>query len=448
MLNLRRHKTFPHGVHPPEPPWGKARTRELPIRRFPFAPFLVLLLSQHAGRPAVPVVREGEEVQRGQPVAAAGGFVSAPIHAPATGIIRKIGHALDMNGKMAPAIVLEPFPGSEQQVAWGTPVDVEALSGAQIVASIQQMGMVGLGGAAFPAHVKFTPPKGKQVDTLIVNGCECEPYLTADHRVMLEYPDEVLLGTRLVKKALGARQAILAIEDNKPDAAALYRERLDGAGAVRVEVLATKYPQGAEKMLTKALLNREIPSGGLPADIGVMVSNVTTLAEIGTLLPRGQGLIERVITIGGHGVERPGNYLVPVGTPLQFILEQVGMTGPGREVVFGGPMMGKGVAFLETPITKGVSGILVLDAGELVPAQKVYPCIRCAQCVESCPMHLNPSSLGLLASRYAFDAMAESFHLFDCFECGCCSYVCPAHIPLVQLFRGAKEVLRERKAAG
>ena len=445
MLSLRRHKTFAHGVHPPE---VKGATRHRPIRRFPFAPFLVLLLSQHAGKPAKAIVREGQEVMRGQPIAEADGFVSAPIHAPATGVIRKIGFALDAGGKMAPAIVLEPFPGSDQEMTWGEPVDVERLAPGEIVRRIQDMGMVGLGGAAFPAHVKFTPPKGERVDTLIVNGCECEPYLTADHRVMLENPEQVLAGTRLVKKALGAKRAIIAIESNKPDAVAAFRGLPTLNGNVSVEVLETKYPQGAEKMLTAALLNREIPSGGLPAQVGVMVSNVTTVAEIGTLLPLGRGLIERVITVGGKGVTRPGNYLMPVGTPLSFVLEQVGVKGEAREVLFGGPMMGKGVAFIETPITKAVSGVLVMTAPELPRTRRIHPCIKCAQCVSVCPMHLNPAMLGILARTDAFETMADSYHLFDCFECGCCAFVCPAHIPLVQHFRVAKEMVRELRAAG
>ncbi|MEE8436024.1 MAG: electron transport complex subunit RsxC [bacterium] len=468
MFSLHRFKTFPHGVHPPQ---VKAATCGHPIRRFPFAPFLVLLLSQHAGKPAQPIVREGQEVTRGQPVAEADGFVSAPIHAPATGVIVKIGTALDTGGKMAPAIVLKPFPGSDQQMAWGTPVDVNQLTPGEIIARIQEMGMVGLGGAAFPAHVKFTPPEGCTIDTLIVNGCECEPYLTADHRVMLEFPAEVLLGTRLVQKALGARRAIIAVESNKPDAVRALQALLashggggdsgagdsgdggeDGSrrdnGGISVEVLETKYPQGAEKMLTLALLGRAIPSGKLPPHVGVMVSNVTTLAEIGALLPRGQGLIERVITIGGRGVERPGNYLMPIGTPLGFICDQVGMRGQAREVILGGPMMGRGVAFLETPVTKGVSGILVLTDAELPRARRVYPCIKCAECLKACPIHLNPSMLGALAAKQSFETMADSYHLFECFECGCCSYVCPANIPLVQLFRVAKTHLRRLKAAG
>lgn len=468
MLNFHRLKSFPHGVHPPD---IKAATSQKPIRRFPFAPFLVLLLSQHAGKPARPVVREGQEVARGQPVAEADGFVSAPIHAPATGVIKKIGPALDASGKMAPAIVLEPYPGSGQEMAWGEPVDWERLAPHEIVNKIQDMGMVGLGGAAFPAHVKFTPPKGQHIDTLIINGCECEPYLTADHRVMLESPEDVLLGTRMVQKALGAERAVIAIESNKPDAAEVLSQLLSsqnlssqkngkGSGAngngakgngandsVSVEMLETKYPQGAEKMLTKALLGREIPSAGLPAAVGVMVSNVTTVAEIGALLPLGQGLTERVITIGGQGVERPGNYLMPVGTPLSFVLEQVGIQGQAREVLFGGPMMGKGIAFLETPITKGVSGILVMTKPELPSEGKIFPCIKCAECVNVCPMHLNPFMLGALARISAHGEMAETYHLFDCFECGCCAYVCPAHIPLVQQFRVAKTLLRQAKGA-
>ena len=445
MLSWHRHKTFSHGIHPSD---AKASTAHLPIRRFPFAPFLVMLLSQHAGKPARPIVREGQEITRGQKIAEADGFVSVPIHAPATGVIKKIGRALNTDGRMAPAIIIEPFPGASQERIPDRVVDTDALEPAEIIGKIQEMGMVGLGGAAFPAHVKFTPPEGASIDTLIVNGCECEPYLTADHRVMLEHTGEVLLGTRLVKKALGAEQAIIAIESNKPDAAKIFRERLNGNGDIRVEVLETRYPQGAEKMLTKALLGREIPSGGLPAQVGVMVSNVTTLAEIGMLMPKGQGLIERVITITGEGVKRPGNYLMPLGTPLNFILDQVELAEGAREVLFGGPMMGKGVAWLETPITKGVSGILVMKGNNRNGGERIYPCIRCGECLNVCPMHLNPSQMGALARKQRFEEMADQFHLFDCFECGCCSWVCPAHIPLVQQFRVAKGALREWRAAG
>jgi electron transport complex protein RnfC len=298
--------------------------------------------------------------------------------------------------------------------------------------------------------VKFTPPEGKKIELLIVNACECEPYLTADDQVMRESSDDIIAGTLLALRALEAKRAIIAIESNKPEAIAIMTQAAEGYENISVEACETKYPQGAEKMLTRALLNKDIPSGGLPADIGVMASNVTTLAEIGALLPIKQGIIERVITITGHGVEKPGNYLIPIGTPLNFILEHVGLKEDASEVVLGGPMMGKGASFLETPITKGVSGIVVLTKAELgkqAEPQKIYPCIKCAECVEACPIHLNPSKLGILARKNEFQTMEEDYHLYDCFECGCCSYVCPSNIPLVQYFRIAKQVQRERRAA-
>ncbi|RMD87056.1 MAG: electron transport complex subunit RsxC [Candidatus Dadabacteria bacterium] len=440
--------TFSHGVHPPG---RKEITSGSSIKRFPFAPYLILLLSQHAGKPAVPVVREGQEVTRGDLVARADGFISAPIHAPATGIIRAIGRALDFDGKMAPAIFLEPYPGSPQVRPKGNPVDIEDLSPSEIVDRIKNMGMVGLGGAAFPTHVKFCPPEGKKIDTLIVNGCECEPYLTADDVVMREQSEDVVLGIRLALKALGASRAYVAIEDNKPEAIRKMKEAVRGFENIEVAVFKTKYPQGAEKMLTRALLGKDIPSGGLPADIGVMVSNVATLAEIGALLPYGHGIIERVVTMSGKGITKPGNYLIPIGTPLEFVLSHVGMKEDAAAVIFGGPMMGKGAVYLEAPITKGTSGIVVLSKEELGDRRdeaKIYPCIRCAECVNVCPIHLNPSKLGLLAKNYRFDVMEEKYHLFDCFECGCCSYVCPSNIPLVQYFRLAKQVQRERRSQG
>jgi electron transport complex protein RnfC len=418
----------------------------MPIRRFPFPEHLFIHMSQHLGAPAKPTVFEGQEVLRGQLIAESQGFVSVPYHSPATGKVEKITSVLNFDGKMTPAIVIAPYPASPQDVIVERDVDPDALDEKGIIAEIQKMGMVGLGGAAFPTHVKLAPPEGKTVETLILNGCECEPYLTSDHRVMLEYPDRIIAGAKLVRRALGAREVVIAIESNKPDAIERMQKAADGLDGYSVVPLKTKYPQGAEKMLTRALLNKDIPSGGLPADIGVVCSNIATVAEIGHLLPHGQGLIERVVTISGRGVKNPGNYMIPIGTPLNHVLDHVGLTVDASEVIFGGPMMGKAVAYMETPITKGVSGIVVMTQDELPKVKKVHNCIKCGECLLACPIHLNPSRLGLLAKVREFDVMADEFHLFDCFECGSCSWVCPSNIPLVQYFRLAKQMVREQKA--
>jgi len=438
-----RLKTFSHGVHPPE----TKITSEAKIRRFPFASELTVLLSQHIGRPAKAIVFKGQEVVRGERIAEADGLMSIPLFAPATGVVSEVGESINADGVMTPSISIKPFPASEQIVHHKKPLDIDSLNSAELVSAIQNIGMVGLGGAAFTTHVKFSPPEDKTIETFIVNGCECEPYLTADHRMMLEYPEDVITGIKIILKITGAQRAIIATESNKQDAADLLKETARGDDRISVEVLKTKYPQGAEKLLTRALLGKDVPSGGLPVDIGVVVSNVTTVAEIGALLPMGCGVIERVITISGRGVSKPGNYRVPIGTPLDFVLTKAGLNDQARQVVFGGPMMGKSVSFLGTPITEGVTSIVVLSESELVQGtHKIHACIQCAECVNSCPIHLNPSKLGRLARKSRFDEMGEEYNLFDCFECGSCSYVCPSHIPLVQMFRIAKKVIRSKSS--
>jgi electron transport complex protein RnfC len=356
-------------------------------------------------------------------------------------------------GPKTESIVIDVYQGDSQEVLYEAPRDLERLSPAEIFQAVQDCGMVGQGGAAFPSHVKLKLPEGKAVDTLVVNGCECEPYLTCDHRIMLEQTADVLAGARIVMRGLGVGRAMIGVEDNKMDAVKALRgliekdaERNRGISAHAVQ---TKYPQGAEKMLIESLLHRQVPTGGLPMDVGVVVFNVGSLAQLGQLLPRGRGHIERVLTVSGPGVERPGNYLTPVGTPVRFLLEQAGVKPGRREVILGGPMMGMAVSSLDVPVTKAMSGLVVMgaevDDGDLKP-RPVYPCIRCARCVEACPMHLNPSTLGLLAAKRQYQTMAEDFHLADCFECGCCSYVCPSNIPLVQYFRIAKAINREQAA--
>jgi electron transport complex protein RnfC len=438
--------TFSHGIHPKE---NKHFTAHIPIRRLPFSPELVLPLAQHFGAPSEPLVHPGQEVVRGEPIAKAAGFMSVPLHAPATGKIKSIELMPTAKGPRTLSIILEVYPGDSQEIRYYEERDVDSMTSKEIIQAVQDTGLVGLGGAAFPTHVKLSPPKEHNVHTVLINGCECEPFLTTDHRVMLEQTEDLIVGTRIFMKALGAEKAIIGTEDNKLDAVEAIQAKLPTDGSITVQAVRTKYPQGAEKMLAKALLGLEIPSGGYPSSVGVGVFNAASTAELGALLPMSQGVIERVVTITGPGIEKPGNYLVALGTPLRFILNQLGFTGAVQHLILGGPMMGGTVSSLDVPITKGTGGLLVLTEKDTRGQidQAAYPCISCGHCVEACPMHLNPCELGKLAYKHRYETMAESFHLNDCFECGCCSYVCPSSIPLVQYFRISKSSNREKAKA-
>ncbi|MCS5491024.1 electron transport complex subunit RsxC [Algoriphagus limi] len=442
MLTINRH-TFKHGIHPPE---NKDETNGLPIRQFSFAPLIILPVAQHIGKPSKIIIREGQEVVRGQKLAESDGFLSVPLHSPASGIIRKIANVPTLSGKMTTGIYLEPFPSSTQEILEGDPIDLETATPEEILLGIQEAGIVGLGGAAFPTHAKLKIPEGKHCETLIINGIECEPYLTTDHRVMLEQPDDIFMGIRYLMKATGAKQTIIGIEANKQDAAEFLASKLTGKEPISVQVVPVKYPQGAEKMLITALMGKEVPSGGLPIDVHAVVVNVATTAEIGRLLPHGRGIQERVITITGPGVKKKGNYLIPIGTPLRYVLEQVGVDESISEVYMGGPMMGVAVGNLDISIVKGTSGIVVFNQKQVHRSAQVYPCIKCGACVDACPLSLNPSKLGILAKFESYDKMAEEYNLMDCFECGSCSFVCPSHIPLVQYFRLSKSIVRKRKS--
>lgn len=435
--------TFSHGIHPPE---NKHFTAHKPIQRLPFAPELILPLSQHFGAPSIPLVRPGQEVVRGEPIAKADGFMSVPLHAPATGRIKSISLMPSARGPRTECIVLEVYPGDSQEIRYYEERDVESMSPRAIVDAVKETGLVGLGGAAFPTHVKLSPPKEHQVHTVLINGCECEPFLTTDHRVMLEQTEDLIRGTRILMRALGAQKAVIGTEDNKLDAVEAIAAKLPADGSIEVRAVKTKYPQGAEKMLAKALIGVEIPSGSYPSSVGLGVFNVASTAELGALLPVSQGVIERVVTVTGPGIDRPGNYTVAIGTPLRFILNQLGFKGRAGHLIMGGPMMGGTVSSLDVPITKGCGGVLVLTekdtSGKIDQAS--YPCISCGHCVEACPMHLNPCQLGKMAYKHRYEEMAADFHLNDCFECGCCSYVCPAGIPLVQYFRISKSANREK----
>ncbi|MDO8934171.1 MAG: electron transport complex subunit RsxC [Rhodocyclaceae bacterium] len=445
ILNYFRGETFARGIHPPQ----HKETADMAIRRLPFAPRLIVHLSQQVGRPARPLVKIGEEVLRGQPIAAAEGFISVPHHAPASGVVEDIRLHPTTNGPWGPAIIIRVHQASTQEVLWQQPQDLSALDADGLVKAVQDTGIVGLGGGVFPTHAKLKVPKEWPVDTIVVNGCECEPYLTSDHRIMVEKPAALIAGIRIAQQLLGGPRAIIGVEDNKMDAVEAIRRHLPGDGSISVEAVPTKYPQGAGEMLIKTLTGREVPPDARAYTTGAYVQNVATLATMGELMPQGRGFIERVITVAGPAVKKPGNYLVPIGTPLRFLLECVGASDASLEVVFGGPMMGQAVASLDTPITKGVSGILVFRGRDIAErtGRKTYPCIKCGECVESCPMGLNPSTLGMLAAKREYETMADNYRLGACFECGSCTYVCPANIPLVQQFRVAKQVLRGRTRA-
>ncbi len=441
MFNFSKN-TFKHGVHPPE---HKDDTCTMKIKQFPFAPVMIIPMAQHLGAPSQVVVKEGQEVSRGQLIAKANGYMSVPIHAPVSGVIKKIGLVHTLSGNRCEGIYLEAFPFSGQEVPAGHGVDWRTSNQDEILAGVQQAGIVGLGGAAFPTHVKLKVPDGKKCEVLMLNGIECEPFLTTDHRVMLEQSSDIFMGIRYLLRSTEAERVIIGIEANKLDAAEHLQNNIPEGLPVEIKVVPVKYPQGAEKMLIKSVLDREVPSGGLPIDVGVVVVNIATCAEIGRLLPYGHGIQERVVTITGPGVKKKGNYLIPIGTPLRFALEEVGVADNISEVYMGGPMMGMSVSNLDISITKGTSGIVVFTEGETKKQGKPMACIKCGACVQACPMSLNPSRMGILAKHQAYQEMLDQEHIMDCFECGSCAYVCPSNIPLVQYFRQSKSSIRKQK---
>lgn len=433
---------FRHGVHPPE---EKGLTRELPIRRMPYPDELVLPLRQHAGKPATLCVAVGDHVERGDKVGEADGFMSVPIHASAAGTVTAVEWWPHPDGTMAQSVRITVDRFAPQIARERLVPSWEGLTRAAVVHAVQEAGVVGLGGAAFPTHVKLTPPNDCGIATLIVNGAECEPYLTSDHRTMVEYPRRVQFGIRVMMHALEAARCVIGVEKNKPDAIKALRDTAPGDLDVSVLPLTVKYPQGAEKMLIKAVTGVEVPSGQLPAATGVLVQNVGSVAAIAEVFETGLPLIERIVTVSGHGIRRPANLIVPVGTKLRDLLAFCGgVTPDGAEVIVGGPMMGLAQANLDAPVTKGTTGVVVLARSETRSA-RVYPCIHCGRCLEACPVFLNPSLLGDLARVGRYDEMAE-LHLAECMLCGSCAYVCPSNIPLSQLFQASKLALRRRPA--
>ena len=434
-------KTFPTGgVHPPE----NKLTAAIPIEYLPVPPSVVIPLSQHIGAPAVPVVSKGDYIRTGQVIGTGKGFVSANIHSSVSGKVNKIDFVSDSGGFKQNAVYIDA-EGDE----WLDTIDRSkeikreiSLSGEDIIKKCLESGIVGLGGATFPSHVKLSVPTGKKCEVLIINGVECEPYLTSDHRLMLEKGEEVLVGVTILMKALNVSRAMIGIENNKPDAIGHMSELASSFSGISVHPLKVKYPQGAEKQLIKALTGREVPSGKLPLDVGAVVHNVGTAFAVYEAVQKNKPLFERVVTVTGTFVSKPGNYIVRTGTSLSLLIEAAGGIPENTgKIINGGPMMGKAVSNTDVPVVKGMSGVILVPFGESV-RKETEPCIRCAKCVEACPLNLEPYLLMTLSERSLFER-AENERITDCMECGSCSYTCPASRPLLDYIRlGKSTVIR------
>ncbi|GAB4407182.1 MAG: electron transport complex subunit RsxC [Thermodesulfovibrionales bacterium] len=430
--------TFRGGIHPPD---KKGLAKDSPIVQARIPQRVIILFSQHTGAPCKPVVSIGQEVKKGELIGEPGGFVSAPVHSSVSGKVVALGEFPNAMGRMVTAAVIEN-DGREEWTALRDNPDYMSLQPDAIKERIRAAGIVGLGGAAFPTAVKLSPPKEKPIDTVIINGAECEPYLTADYRLMLERPDEIIEGLKILMKTLGVNKGYVGIEDNKPDAIEVMRSASKNEPDIEVHSLEVKYPQGAEKMLIKAITGREVPPRGLPMDVGVVVQNVGTAFAVYEAVRYGKPLIERVVTVTGEGIKRPSNLMVRIGTPIAELIEECGgFTDSAGKVIAGGPMMGFALPSLDIPVTKGTSGILVIPEGEVVHAEDFRPCIRCGRCIDVCPMGLMPSVLSILSEKGHYEDTKE-YNLFDCFECGSCAFVCPSKRPIVHLIRLAKSLVK------
>lgn len=423
------------GVHPPE---GKITSGKA-IETFPIGTEMVFMASQHLGAPSEVLVAKGDKVLVGQPIAKATGFVSAQLHSSVSGTVTKIDKVVDASGYPKPAIYIT-VEGDE----WMPEIDRSEtlvrecnLDPKAIIDLVSQAGIVGMGGATFPAHVKLSVPPGKTTEYLIINGVECEPFLTSDHRLMLEKPEELLVGILILRKALGNPKTVVGIERNKMDAINLLIEKAKNFEGIEIQPLIVKYPQGGEKQLIEAVTKREVPAGKLPIDVGCVVQNVGTAFAVYEAVQKHKPLFERVVTVTGPSLTQPGNFMVRVGTPISKLLEAAGgLPEDTGKVISGGPMMGKALKNIDAPVTKGTSGILVLPK-KLAERKTPDSCIRCSKCSQGCPMGLEPWLLYKLGQGSDTEWM-EREDIMSCIECGCCSFTCPANLPLLDYIRLGK----------
>ncbi len=438
-------KTFKGGVHPNE---HKELTEHLAFEVMPNPKQIIIPLNQHLGKPAKPIVKKGDVVKVGTLLAEADGFISAAIHSSVSGKVTKITKNANVLGVPKDAIVIECSENNEYEFL--EPLDFNSVTAEEIRERVKVAGIVGQGGASFPTYVKLSPPPDKVIEAVILNGCECEPYLTRDNRLMIERTEEVLKGLVLIMRALNVKRGVVGIEDNKPEAIHIMKQAVVDYENITVEVVKTKYPQGAEKILIKAVTGKEVPPGKLPMDVGVVIQNISTSVAIYEAVAKGIPLTNAPLTVSGLGINEPKNLLVPVGTSLADVIEYCGgVKETAKKVVVGGPMMGVAQYDFSAPVMKATSGILVLTEEEINNHEET-PCLRCGMCVGVCPLGLEPTRLAKLSQLDRLED-AENLGITVCMECGTCTYTCPANIPLVQWIRlGKQRVLkmqRDRKSA-
>ncbi len=424
---------FKGGIHPS---YNKALTSDKKTVFLEGGQLLYIPLSQHIGAPCEPVVAVGDQVLMGQLIADSKAFVSAPIHSSVSGTVKEIKKCLHPNGTMVQTIVIEndfnytPFQMEKNK-------NYRNLSSDKLVEIIRTAGLVGMGGAGFPSHIKLAPSKDKPIECVIVNGAECEPYLSSDHRAMVEQPGDVIRGLRIIMKMLKCKRGVIAIEDNKPDAIEKISDLLKKTKTIEVAVLKTKYPQGSEKHLIKTVMGKEVPSGKLPADVGATVVNADTAISVKNAVEGINPVIRRRVTVSGHGIKNPSVFSVPIGMLVSEVLEAAGgLNEDTFKIIMGGPMTGLPIFETDVPIIKTSSGVLALTEKES-PSDTEYACLRCGKCVTACPMNLMPLKIST-AGREADDDAAVLYHANDCIECGCCSYACPSHRRLLDGIRFAK----------
>ncbi|MBT4992601.1 MAG: electron transport complex subunit RsxC [Candidatus Marinimicrobia bacterium] len=427
--------TFRRGVHPDE---FKNLTCHLPSKTMPLPAEVFIPLQQHIGTPCEPLVEKGDLVKTGQKIADSSAFISSPIHASITGVVAAVAAFPHPLGAKVPMIHIKREGEEDEWELLSIPENWETTSREDLSKLVREAGIVGLGGAAFPTHVKMSPPADKPIDHFILNGCECEPFLTCDHRNMLEDTDHILKGMAIMMRILGIEQGIVGIESNKADAIATMEARVKELKLnFKIQPLKVKYPQGAEKMLIDAALGRKVPAGGLPMDVGVVVNNIATALAVYEAVVNGKPLIQRTLTVTGDAIKSPGNLIARVGTPFQVCVDACGgLNDETSQVFMGGPMMGLVQYDLQVPTLKATSGIVCMQSSQLKNTRH-YPCIQCGTCVSVCPMNLVPTRLSRQVETAKYEDCRE-WGIFNCIECGSCAFVCPSGIPLVQWIRVGK----------